>query len=242
MPKCSSRGAPPLEHLLGHLDDRALDAAAGHRARHLAARVDRHLRARRPRRRALDVDDGRERDARRRATSTRPRPRARPSSSFALPPAARPAPRANAIELPARKSVHVRQRRPHAARERLVVGVRLERVQPHDPVGAAPQPRHLRLEHARARRGPSRRRASTTTAPRPTRRPCSRFSVGERVADARAARPVADGLGGAARARGRGRGPRSSRVMRVSRVPNANASTRRRAATQACRYWSSMRA
>ena len=36
--------------------------------------------------------------------------------------------------------------------------------------------------------------------------------------------------------------PDSSRVTRVSRVPNTNASTRARAATAACRYWSSIRA
>ena len=36
--------------------------------------------------------------------------------------------------------------------------------------------------------------------------------------------------------------PPSSRVTRVRRVPNTNASTRRRAATHACMYWSSMRA
>ena len=36
--------------------------------------------------------------------------------------------------------------------------------------------------------------------------------------------------------------PASSWVMRVSRVPKANASTRRCAATQACMYCSSMRA
>src|SRR5919108_4317989 len=48
--------------LLGDLDHGALDAAAAHGARHVAARADRHLRALRPRRGALDAHDHRQRD------------------------------------------------------------------------------------------------------------------------------------------------------------------------------------
>src|SRR5439155_12005485 len=44
------------QHLFGHFDDGALDAAAGHGAADLAAVVDRHLRARRARGGALDPD------------------------------------------------------------------------------------------------------------------------------------------------------------------------------------------
>src|SRR6185503_2612556 len=52
----------PAQDLLRDLDDSALDAAAGHRAGHLAAGADRHLRARRARRGPLDADHHRERD------------------------------------------------------------------------------------------------------------------------------------------------------------------------------------
>jgi hypothetical protein len=50
------------QHPLGHLDDGALHAAAGHRPRDLAGLADRHLRARRARRRAAHGDHGRQRD------------------------------------------------------------------------------------------------------------------------------------------------------------------------------------
>ena len=64
---------------------------------------------------------------------------------------------------------------------------------------------------------------------------------GERVADPRAAAPVRHPLG---RARERPVGVAAGElgVSRVIRVPNANASTRARAATLACTYWSSRRA
>ena len=51
-----------LQHLLGDLHDRALDAAARHGARDLAVLVDGHLGAGRPWRGALDRDHGGQRD------------------------------------------------------------------------------------------------------------------------------------------------------------------------------------
>ena len=108
--------------------------------------------------------------------------------------------------------------------------MRGERVQPHQPVRAARR-RAISVASSSGspRSHPSER--MTTTAPRPMRRPCSRLSCASDVADPRAARPVARRASAARRSARSGSRPASSRVMRVRRVPNANASTRRRAAT-----------
>ena len=52
-----------------------------------------------------------------------------------------------ASELPGQQLVGVRDRGPHAARQRRKLGVRGERVQPHQAVRAAAQAGHLGREH-----------------------------------------------------------------------------------------------
>src|SRR5919199_3784317 len=81
----------------------------------------------------------------------------------------------------------------------------------------------------------------TTTEPRPSRRPWTRFKV---AIDAPMRVPPDQSTTAAdarSSARSGSRRP-SSCVIRVSRVPNTNASTRRCVDTAACRYWSSIRA
>ena len=93
----------------------------------------------------------------------------------------------------------------------------------------------------RGRRGPSRRTGSR-------RRRRARCGVrASRLSSASAAPirvpPAKSVTAAAARSSARSWSrPPSSLVIRVSRVPNANASTRRRAATDACMYWISIRA
>ena len=78
-----------------------------------------------------------------------------------------------------------------------------------------------------------------TIEPRPIRRPCSRLSSA--IASPIRVPPDQSLTAAAARASARSESrPRSSRVTRVSRVPNTNASTRARAATHACMYCRSM--
>ena len=89
------------------------------------------------------------------------------------------------------------QRGLHAARERLVAGVGGERVEPHDTVGAAAQARHLFAELRGVAAVPAvgqdhHHRAAADAAA------VDAVELGERLADAGAARPVGDRLGGAA--------------------------------------------
>ena len=188
------------QHLGGDLDDRALDAAARHRPRHLAVLVDGHLGARRARGGTLDRHHGGDRDALPRlgprpyviddvlhAPSSLPQPSHRQSIQRFRQLLQR-GQRVGRHEL-----VHVRQRRPHPARQRLVVGVRLQRVEPDQPVRAAPRRAISRSSWSGSPRSqPS--ESSTTTAPRPSRRPCSRLSVASASLDPGAARPVARGV------------------------------------------------
>ena len=137
--------------------------------------------------------------------------------------------------------VDVRHRGLHAARQRLVARVGGERVEPHDAVGGAAQPRHLLAELLGVAAVPAVGQQDDERAA-PDAAAVLAVERRQRVADPRAARPVRRPPRRRARARGRGRGRRARGVTRVSRVPNANASTRARAATQACTYWSSIRA
>ena len=128
--------------------------------------------------------------------------------------------------VPGQEPVDVRKRRAHPARERLVLGMALQRVHPDDRVGLPRQARHLAPEQSArvlalpavgddhddgaarsARGGPTRR-----CTPSATRRSASR-----RTSRRRASPP--------ARARAPGRAPRAPASAASSRVPNANAST-----------------
>ena len=132
------------------VDDRALDAAARHRARDLAGVVHGHRRARdraapsrRARRRARPRPGGR--SARQRSMSSR--------TSFmrALAVHALRDHLGQVLERRERVAldelVNVRQRGRHSPGERRELGRRLQRVHPHDPVRDPVQPRHLLGEH-----------------------------------------------------------------------------------------------
>src|SRR5215208_8158604 len=86
--------------------------------------------------------------------------------------------------------VHVRKRRLHAAGERLVARVRLQRVEPDQRVSATGETRHLRAELLGVATVPAVREQyhdrAATEAPA-----VLAVERGERVADARPARPVA---------------------------------------------------
>ena len=133
------------------LHDRALDAAAGDRARDLARVVHGHGRARVARARALGADDARDRD---------PVPGGPPALDvvehflhavlFRLRLTAAIDPR-QLLERGERVAldelVNVRQGRGHSLGQRRVAGTRLERVDPHDPVGDPVEAGHLLGEH-----------------------------------------------------------------------------------------------
>ena len=134
----------------------------------------------------------------------------------------------------------MRQSGLHPKSKRLVVRVCLERVQPHELMRTALEALHL-----------SRELRGVATVPTVGEQDDDRASAdaaavltverSERLAYAGAAGQSFAAAAARSRARSGSR-PASSAVTRVSRVPNTNASTRLRAATHACMYWSSMRA
>ena len=132
------------------------------------------------------------------------------------------------------EAVDVRQRRAHAAGERLVVGVALERVHPDDGEGRAREALHLPADELGVVALPAVRDDHDDRAAR-QRAPAPDVVVGlQRRADARAAGPVGTRAAAASSAGSGSRAP-SSGVSRVSRVPNANVSTPRPDPSAACR-------
>ena len=111
----------------------------------------------------------------------------------------------------------MRHRRLHAARERRVAGIGGERVQPHDPVRAALQPRHLLRQQLGVAAVPAvgqhddERAAADAAA-------VHAVELGERLADAGAARPVLDRVGGALQ---RAVGVAARQLARHARQPRA---------------------
>src|SRR5918994_7920852 len=93
--------------------------------------------------------------------------------------------------------VHVRERRLHAPRERLVAGMGLQRVEPDEAVGAAAQALHLGRELVGVAAVPAVREQDDDRA---AADPPAVLAVerGERLADPGAARPVVRGSGGPA--------------------------------------------
>ena len=237
IPKWTSCGCSPCMHPLGDLDDRALDAAAGHAAGDLAVLVDGHLRARRARRRTLRR---RPRWPARSITARGPVGDLGQNVVHQISSRMTASSSSEASELPASSSSvwgPLRASRGSAAQTRGARRAGSATRAGGRCAAAGPSPARA----ARAHLDPSRR-----TGSRPRRRD-RRDGRGARLSSASAAPirvpPEKSVTASAARSSARSWSrPPSSLVIRVSRVPNANASTRRRAATDACRYWSSIRA
>ena len=79
--------------------------------------------------------------------------------------------------IPRQQPVEVRHGGLHPAGQRLVARVGRERVEPDEPVRRAAQPRRARRASSSGSPRSQPSDSSTTNAPRPIRRPCSRFSV-----------------------------------------------------------------
>ena len=137
--------------------------------------------------------------------------------------------------------VDVGERGRHAAGEWRVARRHLERIDPHDAVGYAPRRCICSASSSGSPRSHPSERITTSAPPCHAAHAPAVVEPGETFAETGSARPVGDPR------RSLGEGDvgvvaPSSRVIRVSRVPRANASTRRRPATAACTKRSNARA